>query len=156
MKNEIDIERFAVEDDNSWEQKTLKSMWFNLIQYHTFSEKQVAFAKKLIDKIEHPVVVEEKHREKAIDGRHEVRGKILGLKMQETQFGNVQKALIETEKGWKLWVTVPTSKEMWNEDGSYKGWNKGDNVTIIVTVEVSKDDPFFAFGKRPKIVQNIS
>ena len=139
----INIERFAQVDGGSWEQKTLKTMWFNLIQYHTLTEKQVAFCKKLIDKVDNPIVVEEKHRDVAIDGRHEVSGKVLGFKEQESQFGITLKALIETDKGWKLYVTVPSGAE----------WQKEDLVKIVVTVEVSKDDPYFAFGKRPKLVK---
>lgn len=139
----IEIEKFAMKDDGSWEQRTLQDLWFKCIQYHSLTEKQIAFAKKLIDKIEHPVTVADVKRDPAVEGKQEVHGKILGFKHQESQFGTTTKALIETVKGWKLYATVPSGAT----------WEKGNEVKIMVTVEVSKDDPYFAFGKRPKLIK---
>jgi hypothetical protein len=46
-----------------------------------------------------------------------------------------------TDKGsWLAWMTVPSGAE----------WNRGDVVTVNVTLSAG-NEPHFAFGSRPKI-----
>ena len=109
----IDLEKEApLELSESWAANVLRDLWSKCVQYHKLTDKQVEFAKKLINQLQNPQpVVAEKPKEAAVEGRYEVTGTVLGFKLQETGFGQVRKALVETEKGWKLFVTVPSGAE---------------------------------------------
>jgi hypothetical protein len=78
------------------------------------------------------------------EGRQIVTGTVLTERWDENAYGPVHKMLlkVQTPEGdWKLWTTMPRS--MGNEV------ERGDIVTINVTVTRSDQDQFFAFGKRP-------
>lgn len=73
------------------------------------------------------------------------------------QARTVQKLMVQSRDGWRLWVTEPTI-EIEDENGfivrdekrfSYQHPERGDVIRMNVTVEPSGDDPKFAFGKRP-------
>ena len=75
-------------------------------------------------------------------GRVEVTGEVLSTKEQVSDFGVTLKMLLKLDTGARVWVTVPSKYDV----------NRGDTVTIRATFEVSKDDPSFAFGKRPTML----
>jgi hypothetical protein len=80
-------------------------------------------------------------------GRIEVTGTVLTTKVTYNDFGAQLKMLlkVDTEAGsWKLWATVPSKAS--NVD-------HGDELNIRVTVKPSGDDPSFAFGSRPTVIQ---
>lgn len=77
-------------------------------------------------------------------GRVAVTGIVLSIKTQDGYMGGtVYKMLLKLTTNAKVWLTCT--------DASIE---RGDTVTVKATFEVSRDDPSFAFGKRP-IVEGI-
>lgn len=74
------------------------------------------------------------------NGKHEVIGEVLTKKLQEGYYGNTLKMLVKDDKGFKVWVTLPSS---------LSGVQKGDRVKFTATLEQSRNDETFGFGKRP-------
>lgn len=72
-------------------------------------------------------------------GRVAITGTVLGTKAQDTQFGTVYKMLVQDDKGFKVWGSIPTSLPN----------PKSRTVTFMAAVEPSEDDPKFGFFKRP-------
>jgi len=116
------------------------------VRYGSWSDKQQAFARKLLAQIpererrEAERAKEAEQAEPAPTGRVDVQGTVLTVKSQESDYGWSTKMLVRATTGWKLWVTLPSA--------IYDA-KRGDTVAFTVTVEPSKDDPKFAFGKRP-------
>ncbi len=67
--------------------------------------------------------------------RRQVTLEILAIK--ERMFG--PKILGQTPEGMKLWVSLPNGSNA----------QKGNTITMTVTITPSEDDPTFAFGSRP-------
>ena len=80
-------------------------------------------------------------------GRILVSGKVLATKLKDSQWGLQWKMLVEDERGFNLWGSVP--KSIINEDVDGCGLSRGDLVTFTATVEPSKDDNKFGFFSRP-------
>ena len=78
--------------------------------------------------------------EAAPEGRVVVTGTVVGLKWQESQYGTTLKWTVKDDRGFRVWSTVPSAA------GEPE---RGDRVTFTVTLERSRDDETFAFGKRP-------
>lgn len=76
----------------------------------------------------------------APEGRVVVTGTVVGLKWVDSQYGSTLKWTVRDDRGFKVWATVPA--------GIF-GAERGDRVTFTVTLERSRDDETFAFGKRP-------
>ncbi len=87
------------------------------------------------------------------DARILVEGLILGVKVQESFYGDTLKMLVgvRTPLGlWKCWGTVPQfvhEQRRWI-DGEREEL-KGMAVQFMARIEVSKDDPCFSFFSRP-------
>jgi hypothetical protein len=131
-------------DGDGWAARTLRDIGEKLAIDGIISAKQIAFARSLIRQRKEEVEQQDKPRKPAPEGRIEVGGKLLGIKHQENRFNPdtmITKALIETDDGWKLWITYPSGAK----------WEKGDRVRVKVTVEPSKKDKYFAFGKNPRV-----
>lgn len=82
------------------------------------------------------------------EGRIEVTGVILSTKWIENDFGTTEKMLLKVDHGdgaYKLWMTVP-SKAGYVE--------AGDQITVRVKIERSRDDETFGFGSRPSYVSS--
>lgn len=75
-------------------------------------------------------------------GRVVVTGTVVAQKTSETQWGTTYKILIKSPIGFKVWCSEPSN---WYAD-------KGDEITVKVTIEASPDDVTFGFGKRPTLV----
>ena len=80
-------------------------------------------------------------------GRILVSGKVLSTKIKDSQWGLQWKMLVEDERGFNLWGSVP--KSIINEDVDGCGLSRGDLVTFTAMVEPSKDDNKFGFFSRP-------
>jgi hypothetical protein len=79
-------------------------------------------------------------------GRVEFNCEVLSTRIQESQFGETVKMLVKLENNSRVWVTVPSAC------GSSAV--RGAKLRIRATVEASKDDPSFGFGKRPTLLKN--
>jgi vacuolar-type H+-ATPase subunit E/Vma4 len=138
-KNPIHAKNFFVQDVLS-----------KLNQYGSLSVRQVeAVLKSLKRDVETAAakaveVTEVKGN--APEGRQTVTGVVLSTKLVEGFYGNTLKALLKLENNSKVWLTVP----------SKSSFGRGDTVTVTASFEVSKDDPFFAFGKRPVVVKVVT
>lgn len=73
-------------------------------------------------------------------GRIVVTGKVIKLAERYSDYGVTLKATVLDDRGFKVWVTVPRA---------ISDVERGDRVTFDATVEPSRDDEFFGFGKRP-------
>lgn len=76
----------------------------------------------------------------APEGRVIVEGEIVGLKWQESAYGDTLKMTVKSTEGWCVFVSVPS--DISNVD-------KGDIVRFTATLTRSDSDSLFAFGKRP-------
>jgi len=84
--------------------------------------------------------------------RAELSVVILGTKVVESMYGDTLKALyaVRTPEGmWKGWGTIPSGAHEYRRDGEWKG----ATFRMRASVELSKDDPGFAFFKRPTLVK---
>jgi hypothetical protein len=129
-----------------YEEHTIRDIVSGLVRYGSISEKQQAFLRKLLDQllkreeIEALRAAEEAAALPAPEGRMEITGKVLTVKVQDGDWGPTTKMLVKHADGWKVWLTVPMS--------IYKA-KRGDEVTLTATLAPSKNDPKFAIGKRP-------
>jgi hypothetical protein len=84
----------------------LRDMWGKLVQYGSLSEKQIAFAKRLIAEAKSPKIERQEEpapTEEAPEGRVVVTGTILGFKKVDNQFGVNVKILVRSDTGgWKV------------------------------------------------------
>ena len=99
------------------------------------------------------------------DGRYVVAGEVVGVKTVESDWGLTTKMMLKAPNGNKFWLTVPKALEdniinernIWLRDQDSPETSgrpepaplKGRQVAIMASWTVSKDDPHFAFGKRP-------
>ncbi|WBF79046.1 hypothetical protein SEA_BOLT007_78 [Arthrobacter phage Bolt007] len=88
------------------------------------------------------------------EGRYELEGEIASVKAQEGDYGTTWKMLVTHETGYKVWITIPGSVLDANDAEGEEGWRpvdalKGRRVRMTATVEASRDDRAFGFGKRP-------
>jgi len=73
-------------------------------------------------------------------GRVEVTGTVISTREEWTQYGTQHKALVEDDRGFRLWGNLPSA--------IYRA-EKGDRVTFVAGLTASRDDEFFGFWKRP-------
>lgn len=150
-----------------WEENTLADMVAKLVQYGGWSDKQVSFARSLLAKIADrprfnaavaaaaanivengriatlqanpaspaPVVA---NVPKTPD-RLRIVGVVVSTKWQESPYGTVQKMLVVSQDGYKLWGTIPRGLTA----------KRGDKVAFVAKVEPSRNDPAFGFFSRP-------
>jgi hypothetical protein len=118
--------------------------------YGSLSERQVSAVlsslKRDVDTAAAKAVEATEVKGDAPTGRVMVTGTVLGVKVQESDFGVVKKMLVRLENNSKVWVTVP--------GGS--GIERNDMVTFTATFSVSKDDKSFGFGSRPVLVNRVA
>jgi len=82
----------------------------------------------------------------APNGRAVVSGSVLTTKWQSSDYGDTLKMLVKLENNSRVWLTVPGGATI----------ERGDAVTVRATFERKADDPSFAFGKRPFLVNHTS
>lgn len=140
----------------------LQKFSMNLNTYGSLSEKQVACALKV-----HREEQEKKARKAqedaelpapapVVEGRQVVTGILLGIRDQESDWGVVDKMLVVDDRGFKVWCTVPEALWEIGRDGAKRDdadcarkWLIRKRVSFTVTVEKSRKDECFGFGKRP-------
>ena len=143
-----DIYRAGTDTHVHYEETTIADIVSKLVRYGSVSENQTAFIGQLLSLIaERPARLAAQAAEKAAaapvpvtDARILVEGDILTVKTVETAYGTTDKCLIKTSAGWKLWLTLPSA---------VCSARRGDRIALTCTVEPSRDDPKFGFGKRP-------
>jgi hypothetical protein len=124
------------------EMSFLESVVSKLESYSSLSEKQVAALIKAWGRANDRAREDAEPKGPAPSGRVEVTGKVLGVKTTPSQWGDQVKMIVKLENKSKVWVSVPAN--LLAED------LRGKTIELTATFEVSKDDPHFAFGKRPK------
>lgn len=126
---------------------TLVEMVRNLVKYGKWSDKQVAFARRLVEEltsINETVIKQQMEREAmtpAPEGRLQVTGEVLSTKYTESYYGTQFKMLVKDDRNFKVWSTIPSS--------ICEDIEKGSRITFTATLEQSDDDESFAFAKRP-------
>jgi hypothetical protein len=122
-----------------------------LVKYGSISQGQENYLRSLVATIdsakERQVKYEAERAEEAAnaedvpEGRYEVTGEVMSTKQVETDFGLTTKMVVKDDRGFRVYMTVPSSIE---EDVE-----RGVRVTVRVRVKRSDDDPKFGFGSRP-------
>jgi len=122
-------------------------------RYGSISEKQA----ELVKKIAREHVERQERRETELEakgdvpdvpeGRVEVTGTIISTKWVQSDYGDTLKMLVESEEGWRVWGTCPTTILEAVEYGTEE--LKGSKVRFTAAIEPSKDDRLFGFYKRP-------
>ena len=137
----------------------LRDLLRKCVQYGSLSEKQLAAARKAMDRT--MLFRAERLAEAATaadvpTGRIEVTGEIMSIKDK----GWGPKMIVKHADGWKVWGSVPSSL---TEAVAYRSqWvgempsiaheatvAVGDTVKFTATITASDDDPKFGFFKRP-------
>lgn len=120
-----------------------------LVRYGSLSDKQYAYLRKLLGQIanraERDAAKKAEHDAAAPcpTGRVRIRGRVLSIKIVQTQFGDVAKMLVKAETGFKVYGSVPAHIQV----------ERGYLVEFDAKVEPSKDDPKFGFYSRPTKAQ---
>lgn len=119
----------------------LRSLEDSWNRYGSLTERQeAALVRSLAQRAERQAQREVAPTSPMPEGRVEVTGTVLSTKYQESQFGGCYKMLVQSDAGWKVWGTIPTSL----------GYNcKGLRVTFTATVE-SKEAAFGFFSRPSK------
>lgn len=159
-------ELYVAGDRSTWALDKVCDIVHTVVKYGNISEKQEAFLGKMVHEADNAAAVAaERAAEQAAEqaaaadcptGRVVVTGTVLSVKLKESQWGDTLKMLVKDDTGFKCWCTVPSALEVrevtmsegedtWTEQRG----PKGGRVEFTVTMEPSKDDPKFGFGKRP-------
>ena len=134
-----------------YEERTIRDIVGKLVQYGSLSQKQLEFLRGLLDKLARRPELEAQRKAETDaagplpEGRQTVTGTVLSTKFQESDYGETLKMLFRLDNGSKVWCTVPSGFL----DDAGENPVKGRRGELTVTMERSKDDPKFGFGKRP-------
>jgi hypothetical protein len=78
--------------------------------------------------------------EDAPEGRVVITGTVLSFKWQSSDYGDVLKMLVQDDRGFRVWGSVPASLD---------DAEREDRISFTATVTQSNDNTKFAFFKRP-------
>lgn len=161
---EIAKEYRADTTERVWDRKeaarsTIHDIVNKLVKYGSISDKQAAYLRSQVNYLKsHEAIVAQRAAEKAAAadcpaGRVQFSGTVVSRKLQETQWGTCVKWVVKSDAGYCVYVTAPANAQCgeW-VDGEWVDRSKGLRVEMIATLEPSKDDPKFGFGKRPKLI----
>lgn len=138
----------GMEDCVAYEESTIIDIVRKVVAWGSLSDPQAGFIASLLERIpergaRHAEQVTKRAADAAIakpipatTERMEVVGTILMTRMDETQFGTVEKCLIQHADGWKVWGSCPIG-------------GKGDVVAFMARVQVKEGDNKFGFFSRP-------
>ena len=76
----------------------------------------------------------------APEGRVVITGTVLAFKVQESMYGDVLKMLVQDDRGFRVWGSVPSSLD---------DAERESRITFTATVTASDKDAKFGFFKRP-------
>lgn len=136
------------------EERTIRDIVSGLIRYGSISEPASKFIGTLLSRIADRPALEQKRAEEraaAADcpsGRVKLSGRILSLKVVDTDFGPVTKMLLLDDRGFKVYgsrPSFPTNPAALEYDNP----ERGDRIEFFAAVEPSRDDVKFGFYKRP-------
>lgn len=137
-------------DKTLTEEFTITDICHKLVKYGSISEKQVAFIRTLLARIDgmaqreadKAAAYEAAGNAPVTEDRIEIVGTILSIKTENGYAYNqiIKKVLIQHADGWKVWGNLPSN--LWE-------CSKGDVVSFTASLTVSDKDPKFAFFKRP-------
>ena len=85
--------------------------------------------------------------ENAPEGRVVITGTVLAFKVQESMYGDVLKMLVQDDRGFRVWGSVPSSLD---------DAERESRITFTATVTASDKDAKFGFFKRPTKAEVIS
>lgn len=132
----------------------LDDMAQKLERYGSLSERQIAFAWKLIAEIpERKARIAQREAEEAAAKpipaevleakRSTITGEIIYGDWRESEWGSAYKIIVRDDRGFKVWLTCP---EALFQPGCPEN---GTRVQMDAAITASDDDPAFGFGKRP-------
>lgn len=131
---------------DGYEESIIRDVTNKLVAYGSLSDKQMKLLSSLLERIQNRPAIEAQRKaehdaaQPVPTGRFRIAGKILSIKVQETDFGPVTKMLMQHEDGWKVYGTCPAHLD---------NAHVGDVVEFKATVKVSNKDPKFGFYSRP-------
>lgn len=131
----------------SWAERKLKDVMYGVITYGKMTDKQASFIKSLVAQCDPKVAAEREAKQAAVKaeaadcptGRVEITGSVISTKAQASDFGTVQKMLVQHATGYRVWVSIPSGICA----------ERGVEVTFTATITPSKNDPKFGFGSHP-------
>ena len=119
-----------------------------LLRYGKLSDKQgAAVIVTAIKNYWYRQMIEQRRREEAsapdvvVGNGIRISGEVLSVKWKDTQFGMVLKMVVQDDRGFKVWGSVPRAIE---------AIEKGQHVAFVANVVQSDDNPKFGFFKRPR------
>lgn len=80
------------------------------------------------------------------EGRLVITGTLLAMKWQESYYGDTLKMLVQDDRGFRVWGSVPSSLDA----------NRNDRIQFTAAVQRSDKDSKFGFFKRPTKSQVLS
>ncbi|MDE2095705.1 MAG: hypothetical protein KGL39_00480 [Patescibacteria group bacterium] len=133
-----------------------------LVRWGNLSEKQIAFARKLLQEYyerqrnegkTNRELEREEEKARAADcpiGRQTVQGEVVKTEYRDSPYGGTLKMVFKSDQGFLLWGSVPSSLQLVEVEGLQRGLQRGDRVELTATLERSEKDPKFGFFKRPR------
>ncbi len=144
------IEAVAVEDGPHARNGFIRDVLGKLQRYGEISDRQrEAILKSAAKDLEYKARREREAAEpkgEAPEGRTTVTGTVVGLKWKENDWGGALKMTVKLDNNARVWATAPAA---YDPKGEAIDFERGDRITFTATFERAKDDPSFAFGKRP-------
>lgn len=137
----------------SRDEYTVADMVLKLIRYGSLSEKQVAFLRTLLARIEQRPAIEaarKAEREAAQPvpkGRVEFDAEVLKVRHEDYGYNRTAiKVLLKSADGWLAWGTLPS--------GAY-GAERGAKLRLRATLQPSDTDPKFGYFQRPVLTGEV-
>jgi len=133
----------------------LQNVCHKLLQYGDLSDKQrdavIQAAKRDRDyaerKAQEAAQEAANPRGEAPVGRVTVTGHVLAVKWVENIYGGSEKMMLEIDDTRaKVWASTPS---IYDDDGTLVKLDRGDHVSVRLSLTRSDDDPTMAWGKRP-------
>lgn len=136
----------AAPEEKQREEITITDIVGNVVRWGAMSEKQAAFVRTLLSRIEGRAETERKRAEEhaaaaevpVTSDRIHIRGKLLAVKRNE--YTNMVKMLVQHADGFKLWGSLPLA---------LSDVPRGSEIEFCAQVTRSGDDPKFGFFRRP-------
>ncbi len=135
---------------HSWNFFTCEDICEKLDKYGSVSERQIAFAVDLFNKLQAGIARDQKWAEERQElvskgvaapvGKQTVTGTIVGFKEVHNEWGYATKVIVKLADGSTVYGTLPST-------GS--GAEKGDVVSFCATFSQSDRDVLFGFYSRP-------
>jgi hypothetical protein len=141
--------------NESYEQATLRNILVNGTRYGSLTERQWAYAERLVKSIEasgSPVQEPKTPLTEVVEGKYEITGKIISIKyknIEETPYPGYRR-VVEDAEGRKYYGSAPAALL---ESVETVESLIGREVVLSASVNRSFNNPYFGFFKRPKLVK---